>query len=151
MTTEKSQLPFWEEKSLAEMNQSEWESLCDGCGHCCLVKIEDEDTGELFVTNVACHMLDIETCRCRDYQERLEKVPTCLRLGPDQHTFFRYLPETCAYRCIAEGRSLPVWHPLISGDENSVHQAGISVKGYAISESYIHPDQLPEHIFLKLD
>ena len=138
--------PFWETQTLSQMSQAEWESLCDGCGHCCLNKIEDEDTNEIFVTNVACHMLDIETCQCRDYPHRIEHVSTCLLLGPDQKQLFRYLPETCAYRCLDEGRPLPDWHPLLTGDKDSVHQAGISVKAYAVSEEFIHPDQLPDHI-----
>jgi uncharacterized cysteine cluster protein YcgN (CxxCxxCC family) len=144
--TENSERPFWETKSLAEMNPAEWESLCDGCGHCCLIKIEDVDTEELYVTNVACHMLDIETCQCRDYPNRFEKVSTCLRLGPNQLELFKYLPDSCAYRRLAEGRALPSWHPLKTGNRDSVHQAGISVKAYAVSEEYIHPDQLEEHI-----
>lgn len=143
---QKQKQPFWETKSLAQMNQSEWESLCDGCGYCCLIKLEDEDTAELFVTNVACEMLDIDTCQCRDYQCRFEKVSTCLMLGPDQTQLFRYLPETCAYRCLDEGRPLPEWHPLKTGSRDSVHEAGISVKAYAVSEEYIHPEQLSEHI-----
>jgi len=138
--------PFWERLSLSQMSESEWESLCDGCGHCCLIKIEDEDTDELFVTNVACRLLDIDSCQCRDYQHRFEQVSTCLRLGPDQQQLFHYLPETCAYRCLNEGRPLPTWHPLISGEKDSVHRAGISVRPYAVSEEYIHPEQLPEHI-----
>ena len=138
--------PFWETQTLSQMSQAEWESLCDGCGLCCLNKIEDEDTDEIFVTNVACHMLDIETCQCRDYPHRIEQVSTCLLLGPDQIQLFRYLPETCAYRCLDEGRPLPDWHPLLTGDKDSVHQAGISVKAYAVSEEFIHPDQLPDHI-----
>ena len=132
------------------MNQAEWESLCDGCGPCCLIKIEDLDTAELFVTNVACHMLNIETCQCRDYQMRFEKVATCLQLGPEQQELFHYLPDTCAYRCVAEGRPLPEWHPLITGDRNSVHEAGISVRAYAVCETYIHPDQISEHIINQL-
>jgi uncharacterized cysteine cluster protein YcgN (CxxCxxCC family) len=148
--TEIPAAPFWETKQLSQMNQSEWESLCDGCGHCCLVKIEDEDTGELFETNVACRMLDIETCRCRVYQDRFAQVSTCLRLEPDQQELFHYLPETCAYRCLAEGRPLPSWHPLKTGDRKSVHEAGVSVTMYALSEIYIHPEQLPQHIINQL-
>ena len=144
--TKEYQDPFWENKSLAEMSQSEWESLCDGCGHCCLIKIEDEDTGELFVTNVACRLLDIEACRCRDYPNRFQKVSTCLRLEAGRTDLFHYLPETCAYRCLAEGRSLPRWHHLITGDIKSVHEADMSVAAYAVSEEYIHPDQLDEHV-----
>jgi len=139
-------IPFWESRGLSEMTQSEWESLCDGCGHCCLIKIEDEDTNEIFVTNVACRLLDIDSCQCRDYANRFEQVSTCLRLGPDQQHLFRYLPETCAYRCLDEGRPLPKWHPLITGETQTVHLAGSSVKPYAVSEDYIHPEQLSEHI-----
>jgi len=128
------------------MSRTEWESLCDGCGHCCLVKLEDEDTQEVFVTNVACHMLNIDTCECRDYQHRVEKVSTCLVLGPGERHLFRYLPETCAYRCLDEGRPLPEWHPLRTGSKNTVRQSGISVSLFAVSEEYIHPDQLAEHI-----
>ncbi len=143
---ENSKPPFWETQSLSRMTQAQWELLCDGCGHCCLVKLEDEDTDEVFTTNVACRMLDIETCQCHDYEHRVEHVTTCLVLGPDQQLLFRYLPETCAYRCLDEGRPLPTWHPLLSEDQNSVHHAGISVKAYAVSEEYIHPEQLSEHI-----
>ncbi|MGD8783399.1 MAG: YcgN family cysteine cluster protein [Thioalkalispiraceae bacterium] len=141
---------FWEDKSLAQLNQAEWEALCDGCGQCCRVKIEDEDTGELFVTNVACSLLNAETCECRDYQRR-SKVPDCLLLAPQQLELFRYLPKTCAYRCMAEGRPLPEWHPLLSGNDEAVHLAGVSVRGRVVSEEYIHPDQLPEHIQEKIE
>lgn len=138
--------PFWETKTLADMTPSQWESLCDGCGHCCLIKFEDEDTDEILVTNVACRMLDIDTCRCHDYEHRVEHVPTCLVLGPEKKELFRYLPETCAYRCLEEGRALPEWHHLLTDDKSAVHFSGISVKAYAVSEDYIHPDQLAEHI-----
>lgn len=138
--------PYWETKSLTQMSESEWEALCDGCGNCCLIKLEDEDTEELFVTNVACHMLDIDCCRCRDYSARFEKVSTCLVLDPQDKSLFRYLPETCAYRCLEEGRPLPTWHPLITGNINSVHEADVSIKSFAVSEEFIHPDQLQDHI-----
>ncbi len=138
--------PFWQSTPLAQMTRTQWESLCDGCGQCCLVKLEDEQTKALFVTNIACHMLDMDTCRCGDYAHRLEKVSTCLQLSPEQPEVFAQLPHSCAYRCLAENRPLPHWHPLRSGDPQTVHQAGISVRDYAVSEEYIHPDQFEDHI-----
>jgi len=140
---------FWETKSLHEMSRQEWESLCDGCGHCCLIKLEDEDTDEVFVTNVACRLLDIKTCRCRDYEQRVEKVASCLILAPDKPEYFKYLPETCAYRCLAEGRPVPDWHPLLSQQINAACAVGVSVQAYAVSEEYIHPDQLSDHVIDK--
>lgn len=137
---------FWKEKTLKEMSRNEWESLCDGCGQCCLVKIEDEETDEIFITNVACHLLDLDSCQCLDYSHRSERVPSCLVLQPDKEHLYRFLPVTCAYRCLHEGRGLPDWHPLLTGDRQSVQLAGISVKAYAISEQYIHPEQLEEHV-----
>ena len=136
---------FWH-KPLAELNRFEWEQLCDGCGCCCLVKLEDEDTGELFFTNVACELLDQEQCRCEDYSHRAKRVTDCLVLERDNFEVFQDLPDTCAYRLRAEGKPLPDWHPLITGDPGSVHDAGISVRGRVVSESYIHPDQLEEHV-----
>lgn len=137
---------FWRDKALQDLTPDEWEALCDGCGRCCLNKLEDEDTAELYFTNVACHLLDLTTCRCRDYSHRVELVPDCLVLTPGQAELFDQLPDTCAYRLRSEGRSLPDWHPLVSGDHDSVHSAGISVRGKVVSEEYIHPDQLPEHV-----
>jgi len=137
---------FWQAKTLTELTAAEWESLCDGCGRCCLHKLEDEDTGELYFTNVACRLLDLNTCRCRDYAHRAELIPDCLVLTPACPELYAQLPSTCAYRLRFEGRPLPEWHPLVSGDVESVHRAGISVRGKAVSEEYIHPDQLPEHL-----
>ena len=137
---------FWRDKALQDLMPDEWEALCDGCGRCCLNKLEDEDTAELYFTNVACHLLDLTTCRCRDYSHRVELVPDCLVLTPGQAELFDQLPDTCAYRLRSEGRPLPDWHPLVSGDHDSVHSAGISVRGKVVSEEYIHPDQLPEHV-----
>jgi len=137
---------FWQGKTLTELTATEWESLCDGCGRCCLHKLEDEDTGELYFTNVACRLLDLNTCRCRDYARRAELIPDCLVLTPSCPELYEQLPSTCAYRLLLEGRPLPAWHPLVSGDMESVHRAGISVRGKAVSEEYIHPDQLPEHL-----
>lgn len=145
------ELPFWEVKSLAEMSHAEWESLCDGCGQCCLVKLEDIDSGSLYVTNVSCRLLDTQTCRCSDYAHRQQCVENCLVLAPGQVELVTQLPQSCAYRCLAEQRPLPDWHPLVCGDRNAVHQQGVSVRDYAISEEYIHPGQLELHIMQELD
>ena len=142
--------PFWETKSLAEMEPDEWEALCDGCAQCCLIKLEDEESKELFVTNVACRLLNIDTCRCQDYTQRARHVDTCLIISLNKPEIFQWLPKTCAYRCLFEGRPLPDWHPLISRSQGSVHTAGISVKSYAISEEFIHPDQLDLHVIGEL-
>ncbi len=130
-----SEPPFWKTKSLAEMTSQEWESLCDGCARCCLAKLEDEDTGRIYFTEVGCRRLDGETCRCRAYGERTEKEPDCVRLTPENVATITWLPKTCAYRLLAEGRDLYWWHPLVSGDPDSVHVAGMSVRGrVALSE-----------------
>lgn len=126
--------PFRRTLSLAEMSPEQWESLCDGCGKCCLHKLEDEDTGEVFFTNVACHLLDLKTIRCRDYVHRSEKVPECLNLSADSLNP-DWLPATCAYRLLAEGRDLPDWHPLRSGTLASVAASGHSIKGRVVSET----------------
>ncbi len=121
--------PFWRTKSLAQMNRTEWESLCDGCGQCCLHKLQDEDTNEIYWTSVACTLLDSESCRCRDYPNRRKTVPDCVFLTPEIVDEVDWLPVTCAYRLVAEGADLYWWHPLVSGDPNTVHEAGISVRG----------------------
>lgn len=126
--------PFWKRKTLTEMTRKEWESLCDGCARCCLAKLEDEDTGEIAYTNVACRLLDHETCHCTKYAERSRFVPDCITLTPENVNLLHWMPSTCAYRLLAEGKDLPVWHPLVTGDPNSVHLAGISVRGRIISE-----------------
>lgn len=124
-----SSVPFWHEKTLEEMTGAEWESLCDGCGRCCLVKLEDEDTGEIHYTDVACTLFDAGTCRCRNYVHRQKLVADCVRLTPNKVRTLSWLPPTCAYRLLAEGKGLSEWHPLISGDRDSVRKAGISVHG----------------------
>ena len=127
--------PFWRRKSLAEMSKAEWESLCDSCGKCCLLKLEDEDTGEVSYTDAACKLLDLKTCRCTHYATRKRYVPDCIKLTPKLVDQLRWMPSTCAYRLLSEGQDLPEWHPLGSGDPESVHRAGISVRGRAVPEA----------------
>ena len=138
--------PFWRERALEEFSAREWESLCDGCGRCCLNKLEDWDTGEIAWTNVACRLLDCESCRCSDYEDRLTTVPDCLPLTPQTVREIGWLPPTCAYRLVAEGRDLYWWHHLVSGDPATVHQAGISVRGRAISEEGLAPEEFEDHL-----
>jgi uncharacterized cysteine cluster protein YcgN (CxxCxxCC family) len=121
--------PFWLAKPLEAMTAAEWESLCDGCARCCLVKLEDEDSGEISYTDVGCALLDGDACRCRAYESRQAQMPDCVRLTPAAIGALSWLPPTCAYRLVGEGRDLYWWHPLKSGDPESVHAAGISVRG----------------------
>ncbi len=137
---------FWEVKSLQQMSVEEWESLCDGCGRCCLNKLEDWDTGEIHFTNIACTLFDGTSCRCKDYENRFETVPDCVKLEPQDIAKYHWLPPTCAYRRLEEGNDLPEWHPLISGDANSVHQAGVSVRGRTIPEDGIGVEQYEDHL-----
>jgi hypothetical protein len=125
---------FWQQKSLSEMTKQEWESLCDGCGRCCLNKLEDEDTGEIAWTDVVCKLLDTNNCRCGDYVNRQVRVPDCIPLSADNIDDISWLPPTCGYRLINENQALYWWHPLVSGDPETVHQAGISVRGKVVSE-----------------
>jgi len=136
--------PFWRRKKLSDMTPDEWESLCDHCGTCCLHKLEDEESGELVLTSVACELLDIESCRCTQYATRCRQVPDCIDLRSERFTQYHWLPSTCAYRRLAEGKELPTWHPLITGQTNSVHEAGISVRSYAIKES--EAESLLQHV-----
>jgi len=129
--------PFWETKSLSEMTPREWESLCDGCGLCCLVRFEDEDTGEVIPTRVHCTLFDPDRCRCTDYEDRRRTVPDCVKLTPGNVGELKWMPPSCAYRRLHEGRGLPAWHPLITGDPDSVHKAGVSVRGQTISEDML--------------
>jgi uncharacterized cysteine cluster protein YcgN (CxxCxxCC family) len=141
-----SDQPFWQTKALDEMSQPEWESLCDGCARCCMHKLEDEDTGEVHYTSIVCRYLDQDKCQCTDYPNRNVNVPECVLLTPAKVDEFGWLPDTCAYRLIAEGKDLYDWHPLVSGDPGSVQAAGISVTGKVIDERSVHPDSHQEYI-----
>ena len=141
---DRDDIPFWRRKSLVEMSPTEWESLCDGCGQCCLHKLEDTDSGEIQDTNVACRLLDTATGRCRHYAERSQWVADCKALTPDNVGKLAWLPDTCAYRLLARGKDLPNWHPLLTHDPESVVRAGLSVRGRVISETTAGP--LENHI-----
>ena len=116
------------------MSKAQWESLCDGCAKCCLLKLEDEETLELAYTEVVCRLLDMGTCRCTRYEERSVLVPDCIQVTPEIIPSLKWMPRTCAYRLLSENKALPCWHPLVSGDPNTVHEAGISVRGRSVSE-----------------
>jgi len=137
---------FWKKKPLAQMTIEEWEALCDGCGICCMYKIEDEETGAIELTSVACRFLDPDTVTCQLYDSRFSAMPTCIKLTPLKVQNLTWLPDTCAYRLILQGKPLPDWHPLVSGDRDSVHRAGISIKGRAIRESDVNLDDLEDYI-----
>lgn len=138
---------FWETLPLTRLNKAEWEALCDGCGKCCLNKLEDEESGEVVLTRVACRLLDGESCRCAQYPIRHQFVPECIVLTPKTLKDNMYwLPHTCAYRLMWEGRPLYDWHPLISGDPGSVHRAGVSVRGLTIPEFEVPEDEWEEHV-----
>lgn len=142
---------FWNTKSLNEMSSEEWESLCDGCGRCCLHKLEDIDTGLYFYTNVACRLLDAETCRCTNYPQRRTLVEDCVLLSPSDSDPYHWLPVSCAYRRVAEGKSLEWWHPLISGNPETVHEACISVRKRTVKEGTVSAEQLEDHIISWID
>lgn len=132
-------VPFWKAKTLAEMTAAEWESLCDGCGKCCLQKLEDEDSGDVYYTRVVCQYMT-DDCRCSQYEKRQELVPNCVWLTPKDVDQFFWLPETCAYRLVAEGKDLPSWHPLISGDPQRIHMVDASIKHWDL----VRDNALPE-------
>ncbi|RCW23274.1 hypothetical protein DFR48_107144 [Ciceribacter lividus] len=141
-----NEIPYWKRKTLAEMTAEEWEGLCDGCGICCLNKLEDWDTGEVAFTSVACRLLDAHSCRCKDYENRQATVPDCIRLTLDEVETISWLPPTCAYRLISEGEDLYWWHYLVSGDRETVHQAGISVRGRTVSEEVVPVEDFEDYI-----
>ena len=142
---------YWREVPLADMTPYQWEQLCDGCGKCCLQKLEDEDTGEVYYTSLSCQLLDTHSARCTDYSHRLSRVPDCLNLSPDNLASVDWLPVTCAYRLLAEGQDLPEWHPLITGDPESVHRAGISVRGRVQPETTVPEEDWEEHVIHWVD
>ncbi len=137
---------FWRHYTLSELNSAEWEALCDGCGLCCLVKLEDDDSGEVVYTKVSCMLLDTKTARCSDYAHRKSRVPDCLQLTPEAVPLFKWLPPSCAYRRIYEGKALPNWHPLITGHADSVKKAKKSVAGRCIPETEVDPEELEEYV-----
>ncbi len=138
--------PFWKTTALEDMSDEQWESLCDGCGRCCLNKLEDWDTGEIAWTNVACKLLDSDTCRCKDYENRQAEVPECINLTPESVRKLTWLPPTCGYRLVAEGRDLYWWHHLVSGNLETVHQAGVSVRDRTVPEAGMEPEDYEDHI-----
>lgn len=138
---------FWE-APLASLSNDEWEALCDGCGRCCLHKLQDEDDDAVFFTDIACHLFDPEQCRCGDYPNRLQQVPDCLSIREQEDEIYDWLPPTCAYRLRYQNRPLPEWHPLISGCADSVHEAGISVRHRTVSEADVDEEDYEEHIIL---
>jgi len=137
---------FWRAKTLAEMTPAEWESVCDGCGKCCLHKLEDEDNGEVFYTRIACHYLDHDRCQCQAYAQRQNLVANCVVLTPATISTTEWLPDTCAYRLLAEGLPLFDWHPLVSGDPESVHKAGMSVAGKVVAEAAVAEEDYEDYI-----
>jgi uncharacterized cysteine cluster protein YcgN (CxxCxxCC family) len=146
--TSSSALPFWKTKSLAQMTVEEWESLCDGCGKCCLSKIEDEDSGEIHYTSVACRLFDEGSCRCTDYPNRSVQVPDCVTLTVENVPIISWLPSTCAYRLVQEGRDLYPWHHLVCGDRDAVHTQNVSIRGKvtAIETELVEPEDYFDHI-----
>ncbi len=143
--------PFWKRKTLGEMSAQEWELLCDGCGQCCLIKLEDEDTGAIAVTRLACTLLNLGSCQCSGYANRREHVFDCVELTPENVGRIAWLPETCAYRLVDEGKTLEWWHPLVSGTAETVFEAGVSIRGAAISEKKVPEHRYPAHIVAWLE
>lgn len=141
-----SDRPFWKEKSLAQLTPQEWESLCDGCGKCCVLKLEDVDTSQIYYTDVACRMLDCTTGKCLDYKNRKQHVPDCILLTPETIEQLAWMPQTCAYRLVHEGKDLPLWHPLVSGKAETIHLAGMSVAGHVFPEDSVEEEDMADHI-----
>ena len=141
-------IPFWKAKSMAEMSQKEWESLCDGCGKCCCIRFEDEDTEDIYITDVVCKLFDSQSCQCTDYTNRSKLVPDCVTLTPDNVDQLKWMPQTCAYRLISEGKNLPEYHHLVSGSRQTIHKAGMSVQNAVISETEIDEEALTQRLVI---
>lgn len=141
--------PFWKHKSLEQLTPHEWESLCDGCGLCCLQKLEDEDDNSVYYTRIACKLLDLTSCQCNDYPGRFRQVPDCIQLTPGKADQFRWLPATCGYRLVSEGRDLPSWHHLVCGDRQQVHEQRISRSGRMLSEREVAEDDWEDHLIFR--
>ena len=141
--------PFWKRKTLAELDTQEWESLCDGCGLCCLQKLEDEEDGGVYYTRIACKLLDLHSCRCKDYPNRRASVPDCIQLTAADAAQFTWLPPTCGYRLVAEGKELPLWHPLVCGDPQAVHAERISLSGRMLAEGTVAEDDWEDHLIFR--
>lgn len=146
MSGARDQSPFWKTRSLSQLTTEEWESLCDGCGKCCLLKLEDEDSGDIAYTRLHCRLFDANTCRCADYANRKAIVPDCVQLTPDAVADLKWMPSTCAYRLVDEGKDLPPWHHLVCGDRNAIHKAGKSVLGKTVSEDHVFEEDQADWI-----
>lgn len=140
------QPPFWQTKTLDQMSKVEWEQLCDGCGKCCLHKLEDEEDGQVYYTNIACKYLNVDTCKCNDYSRRLKNVPGCLSLTPQTASLLSWLPSTCAYKLLANNEPLPAWHPLVAGKKTKMIKKGVSVAGKVLSELQVAEEDYQEHV-----
>jgi uncharacterized protein len=149
MAVKNESLPFWRRKTLAQLTPAEWESLCDGCGLCCLHKLEDDDDGSIHYTRIACRLLDVNSCRCTNYENRLQHVPDCLKLTVAQASQFHWLPRTCAYRLVGERKELPQWHHLVSGDPQAVHAARVSMAGRIFSEDEVPEEDWQDYLIYK--
>lgn len=139
-------MSWWNEQPLEALTVDQWEALCDGCAKCCLHKLEDAGTGKVYYTKIRCQFMNADSCQCECYDQRSERVPECIDLKKHEVSSLHWLPSTCAYRLRSEGKPLPDWHYLVSGDRNSVHRAGVSIRGRAISDEFVHPDGYDEHI-----
>ena len=143
------EIPFWRRKAMSEMTRTEWESLCDGCGRCCLNKLIEEETNDTLFTDVSCKLLDCQSCRCRDYSHRRAKVKECVQLTPRNVRRLKWLPPTCGYRLVSEGKDLPLWHHLVCGDRDAVHHERISQSGRMLAEGSVPEDDWEDHLIFR--